>query len=128
MSRKCVCGCWKFTSASIGERLHPRHASSLSGQERDGEQKDGGESWGAGRGAWKRGQRVGQLIWAGAQHYTEARVLVGGVTTLTFHVSSSPPLPTPPPYPPFHPRHVSLSGFHDDPVAVALQPKKHARA
>lgn len=29
MSRECVCGCWKFTSVSIGERLHPRHASSL---------------------------------------------------------------------------------------------------
>lgn len=37
---------WKFTSASIGERLHPRHANSLSGQERDGEQKDGGEGTG----------------------------------------------------------------------------------
>lgn len=44
--RACVCGCGKFTSASIGERLHPRHASSLSGQERDGEQKDGGEGTG----------------------------------------------------------------------------------
>lgn len=106
MSRECVCGCWGFTSVSIGERLHPRHASSLSGQERDGEQKDGGESWGAGRGAWKRGQRVGQLIWAGAQHYTEACVFVagGGVTTLTFHVPPFHPLPlTSPPTRPLSP-------------------------
>lgn len=47
-----------------------------------------------------------------------------GVTTLTFHVPPPPPFPLPP----FHPRRVSLSGFHDDPVAVALQPKKQAGA
>lgn len=61
----CFCGCGKFTSASIGERLHPRHASSLSGLERDGERKDGERVGGAGRGACKRGQRLGRLIWVG---------------------------------------------------------------
>lgn len=74
----------------------PAMRAALSGQERDGEQKDGGgESWGAGRGAWKRGQCVGQLIWAGAQHYTEACVCSGG-----YHPNlSCPPFPRthPPP-------------------------------
>lgn len=82
----------------------------------------GGESWGAGRGAWKRGQCVGQLIWAGAPHYTEACVCSGGYHP---NLSCPPPLSSnTPPHPPTHPRRVSLRGFHDDPVAVALQLKK----
>lgn len=64
----CFCECGKFTSASIGERLHPRHASSLSGQERGWRaKKKMGRALGgrAGRGAWTRGQRLGRLIWVG---------------------------------------------------------------
>lgn len=75
----------------------PAMRAALSGQERDGEQKDGGgESWGAGRGAWKRGQCVGQLIWAGGSTlYRGVCVCSGG-----YHPNlSCPPLSsyTPPP-------------------------------
>lgn len=91
----CFCGCGKFTSASIGERLHPRHASSLSGQERDGERKDGERVGGAGRGACKRGQRLGRLIWVGGSPLNWGVVaVVRGGNTLSFHAA---PTPTPPP-------------------------------
>lgn len=95
---------WKFTSASIGERLHPRHASSLSGQERDGEQKDGGEGTGEAE-VRLRGASVcvGRLIWVGG---SASNWGVGGDVwepygnTLTFHVSpfSLSPCPSFPPF------------------------------
>lgn len=48
---------------------------------------------GAGRGAWKRGQCVGRLIWVGgltSYWRVGVGVGVGGVSILTFHV---PPFP-----------------------------------
>lgn len=127
----CFCGCEKFTSASIGERLHPRHASSQSVWTREGwRAKRWGREWGGQR--CNRGQCVGRLIWVGGWGV----VVVGrGGNTLTFHVppflfhslSLSVSLVVPLSLSISHPRRVSRRGCHGDPVAVALLLRRDGR-
>lgn len=89
----------------------------------------GGRELGGGQRSTEEGPVCGavDLGW-GSTLYRGVCVFVAGVTTLTFHVP--PFLLHPPPSSSStpHPRRVSLSGFHDDRVAVALQLKKQARA